>query len=331
MLNLAIKLPNLELLPSEPHRDLVKALHELYDEAGRPPSREISKYTYQRRQPEGDQLDTVSHETVSAALGGKTIPAWAKVKSIVTALVAKSVKEQDVEEWLREIHQLWIKAQPGSRPREPAGRPVLPLPERNPHFTGREMLLDAMHRRLSEAPNAPLLLSGAPGVGKTQLALEYAHRHAKQYSAVWWLPADQSERARDTLAHGRCLLVLDNAEADDLHGGLPATRGEVIVTSRDPGWGGHTGLEVPDFDRAESIQFLCRRDSGITGDLADEIIRRFGRLPLRLHQITALPSAIDLSWTDLLDELDGPGQPDTAVAALHQVLDRLRAENRLRR
>ncbi|MBN1208784.1 MAG: tetratricopeptide repeat protein [Myxococcaceae bacterium] len=70
----------------------------------------------------------------------------------------------------------------------------VPYP-RNPHFTGRDALLrDIRAHFLADASPLPLALHGLGGVGKTQLALEYASRHASDehhYSHVLWLRADE--------------------------------------------------------------------------------------------------------------------------------------------
>lgn len=71
----------------------------------------------------------------------------------------------------------------------------VPYP-RNPFFTGREKLLQALHARITETVGASCYaLSGLGGVGKTQTALEYAYLHAEEYSAVFWCNAS----TRDTL------------------------------------------------------------------------------------------------------------------------------------
>ncbi|TYB45277.1 FxSxx-COOH system tetratricopeptide repeat protein [Actinomadura chibensis] len=76
------------------------------------------------------------------------------------------------------------------------------LPPRNPHFTGRDTLLRDIGTKVSTAVTS--LLPADPrrlgGQGKSQLAVEYAHRHAADYDLVWWVPAEQITLARSSLA-----------------------------------------------------------------------------------------------------------------------------------
>ena len=62
---------------------------------------------------------------------------------------------------------------------------------RNPHFTGRDELLDELHGKLTNGRVALTAVRGMGGVGKTQLALEYAYRHAGDFDLVWWLRAEE--------------------------------------------------------------------------------------------------------------------------------------------
>lgn len=66
---------------------------------------------------------------------------------------------------------------------------------RNPFFTDREDVLANLQRAFSPAQALPRIqaLSGLAGVGKTQVAAEYAYRHAHSYQAILWVHADSSE------------------------------------------------------------------------------------------------------------------------------------------
>ncbi len=83
--------------------------------------------------------------------------------------------------------------------RLPATQPgtlVANLPARNPTFTDRQDLLDRLHATLHPGQAAAVVqvqaqtLHGLGGVGKTQLALEYAHRHGADYDLIWWVTAE---------------------------------------------------------------------------------------------------------------------------------------------
>jgi hypothetical protein len=91
----------------------------------------------------------------------------------------------------------------GGRPRFAGALPgVWRVPPRNPRFTGRESMLTELRRRLGAGEGTLVVqaLYGLGGVGKTQLALEYAHRFATDYQLVWWIDAEQPVLIPDQLA-----------------------------------------------------------------------------------------------------------------------------------
>jgi transcriptional regulator with XRE-family HTH domain len=68
----------------------------------------------------------------------------------------------------------------------------------NPYFVGREMVLQLLRQRLvpgEKTTTLPQSISGLGGVGKTQVAIEYAHSYGEYYEAVLWIQADSLEVA----------------------------------------------------------------------------------------------------------------------------------------
>jgi hypothetical protein len=83
---------------------------------------------------------------------------------------------------------------PGDRPGFAGALPgVWRVPPRNPRFTGRDAMLTELRWGLrgGDATLVVQALYGLGGVGKTQLAIEYAHRFAADDQPVWWIDADQ--------------------------------------------------------------------------------------------------------------------------------------------
>jgi tetratricopeptide (TPR) repeat protein len=138
---------------------------------------------------------------------------------------------------------------------------------RNPLFTGREELLGelttSLHKGQTTALFQPQAISGLGGIGKTQLALEYAYRSRPIYQAILWTLADTRENltssylalatlldlpeqneqdsARIVTAvknwlqnHTDWLLILDNADDLTLARAFlpPSFTGHVLLTTR---------------------------------------------------------------------------------------------------
>ncbi|MGR6965820.1 FxSxx-COOH system tetratricopeptide repeat protein [Geodermatophilus sp. URMC 61] len=208
---------------------------------------------------------------------------------------------------------------------------VWKVPPRNPRFTGRDGMLTALRRRLHAREGTLVVqaLYGLGGVGKTQLALEYAHRFAADYDLVWWIDAEQpvlipgqlaALAARLDLPHGPTvadtverllaeltrrplwLLVFDNAERPgDIADYRPGGAGHVLITSRSPGWGALGGrLEVDVLTRAETIALLCGRIPALSEDLADKLAAELGDLPLAAAQAAGYLEQTDLPPADYL-------------------------------
>ena len=117
----------------------------------------------------------------------------------------------------------------------PAKAPrVWNVPSRNADFTGRDRLLDRLHDELAGDGKAVVLaraLYGLGGVGKTSVALEYAHRFKADYDLVWWIPAEHPQEASLALGNlaarrgspGRARLRVE--PGSDLAPGGPGGRG----------------------------------------------------------------------------------------------------------
>src|SRR5262245_39856237 len=78
------------------------------------------------------------------------------------------------------------------------------VPPRNPDFTGRDALLDTLHRKLTGEDGVSAIthaaIHGLAGIGKTSVATEYAHRHSADYTGVWWAPAEKRSDMVNSLA-----------------------------------------------------------------------------------------------------------------------------------
>lgn len=196
------------------------------------------------------------------------------------------------------------------------------VPRRNGRFTGRDELLNDVQQRLADSGRsaAACTLVGMSGIGKTQMAAEYAHRFSPDYDVVWWIDSGRRNTLRDGLGelaaelgltestelgeriravrdalrrgtpYGRWLLVFDGwEETEEASAYLPqGGPGHVLITSRNRSWGGATDLvDVAGFARHESTGYLMRRAPHLTGGDADQVATEFEDVPIQLAQAAA--------------------------------------------
>jgi hypothetical protein len=198
------------------------------------------------------------------------------------------------------------------------------LPPRNTGFIGRDQLLSELRNQLYAARPAVRALHGIPGVGKTQLAVEYAWRFASDYDLVWWIHADTPDSmqadlamladltvdraenpaltARRTVSSSslvtiapprRQLLIFDNAwsvrDVQPFLRFLPAGA-HVLITARTPARqqiDAIVPLRVPMLERAETVALLRRRIGDLDGQAADRLAALVGDYPPAAVQIAA--------------------------------------------
>jgi tetratricopeptide (TPR) repeat protein len=224
-------------------------------------------------------------------------------------------------------------SQPSEHPSFPGALPAvwnIPYP-RNPYFTGREELLHRLAASLRAGETVGIsqthAVSGLGGVGKTQLALEYAYRYYQDYEAVLWTRADTQEalisgfvifagllqlpvqEERDQLkivqavktwltTHTHWLLILDNAEDLTLVRDFlpPAGRGHTLLTTRSTSMGrlAHP-IEVDTLDSEPGALLLLRLTYRLASDALLEQAEVGERtIALQITQeLGGLPLALD--------------------------------------
>lgn len=201
----------------------------------------------------------------------------------------------------------------------------------NPFFTGRENLLEKLHTQLqttkAAAVSQPQAISGLGGIGKTQLAIEYAYSYRQEYQVVLWAKADTTEALNASYTeiagllqlpqhdaqeqevivqavkhwlrtNGGWLLILDNADELDLVQPFVPTEcpGHLLLTTRAQ-WMGELAqpLEVETMETEAGALLILRRARLVAPDAPLDVTppeerRQAAKLA---EELGGLPLALD--------------------------------------
>lgn len=217
------------------------------------------------------------------------------------------------------------------------------VPQYNPFFTGRKEILKELRRALAKknvvALGQPQAICGLGGVGKTQIAIQYAYLHRNQYTAVFWANAasytslvndyvaiakllnlpEKDAKEHDAIINavknwlsenGGWLLIFDNADRPDVVKPFFPRHlaGHVLLTSRAQDFqtlGIARPIAIDVMSPEEAVLFLLDRTGRAAAESAErraacDLAHELGYLPLALEQAAAFLSAKQSRFQDYL-------------------------------
>jgi tetratricopeptide (TPR) repeat protein len=227
----------------------------------------------------------------------------------------------------------------------PPPRPFIGVPPRIASFTGRADALDRLDAILiqdkpaavTQATLGRAAVHGMGGVGKTSLAVEYAHRFRGLYAGVCWCPAETrtgllsalaslavtlgavsaeeadvekaAKAALRRLAEQRAtwLLVYDNVTApDQIADLLPSAGARVLITSRFSDWS-EMADEVPldVLSLGEAVALLESRTGRSDPQGARTLAEALGCLPLALDHAAAYSKRMQVRFEHYATKASG--------------------------
>lgn len=187
------------------------------------------------------------------------------------------------------------------------------IPPLNRDFVGRKEFLAKISSALKD--NSVQTLSGMGGIGKSEIAMAYAHRHKNEYGAIRLLSSESSsirlefDRMADLFGIDnkgmsaqelsaavykkiegyKWLLIFDNAEDyESIKDYLPKTirnQQHILITSRNQHW--HNLLMIDRFKDEEAYSYARRILPDITNEESTSIGQAVEYLPLTFDQATA--------------------------------------------
>ncbi|OJW55226.1 MAG: hypothetical protein BGO67_00525 [Alphaproteobacteria bacterium 41-28] len=193
------------------------------------------------------------------------------------------------------------------------------LSKPNKFFTGREKEITDIAEALLK--NNTLVIEGISGIGKTQLAKQYAYACLKKYDLIWWFDSEKNmdtqvdellaeifrrenkpyyrpasslslaKKLKDRLTffNSNWLIIFDNVDTISTIAPYVAFENtdsffkHVIVTSKKMNKT-YPSLNIQKFQREESIAFLSKILDGEPAEILNELAETLGDFPLALAQ-----------------------------------------------
>ncbi|MGZ4969615.1 MAG: tetratricopeptide repeat protein [Methylobacter sp.] len=225
-----------------------------------------------------------------------------------------------------------------------SGKPAfnVPFASKGEQMIGRQQALEDVHRQLCSGKRTAIgqtaSFQGLGGLGKTQLAVEYAHAYRDEYpNGVIWITVDQdisvqliklAESSRWVSPHSEqsfkldtaikrlhdysdCLIIFDNLDNQQAIAEFlpsPTTKVHILVTSRrdQPGF---TPIPLSTLSSELGLQLLLQEAGREPQDQAEQlaanaIVTRLDGLPLALELAGAyLRRRTTVSWGQYLELL----------------------------
>ncbi len=186
--------------------------------------------------------------------------------------------------------------------------------QRNTHMES----IEARFQREATAGRKPIVvLQGMPGIGKTQLAINYINQHKKEKLFIFWIDAKaldtewiafgeillrstellvaqpkdrQLQTIREELAsYTNWTIVFDQLENEEaLEGLLPDnlnSEQQVLITTRSPDWQGYCSILLKPFTSDEAEQYFQTIADGGSGYQkgGEELAKELEYIPLALY------------------------------------------------
>jgi hypothetical protein len=215
-------------------------------------------------------------------------------------------------------------------------RNIYNLPyQRNLFFIDKGNSLDELCAALDKS-NEIRAIVGSCGMGKTQVALEYAYTRLNKYNIIWWIRCSNHsllendynkliellnlpiKGLRDSTAitdairfwldlNSNWLLIFDDVQnIEDIIGYIPTKlNGKIIITSQNQYIQTNAKLHhVKIFNRTEAVNYLIKQVNGLDKNDATKLVIMIGRHPLSLELAGSCLNATGISINEYLDSIE---------------------------